>query len=123
VVGIYQWLERNQFERTDILCGWAVNLISQGDTLPARPVASEELIAALGRATYAFRGDRLLLEPKDQVKARLGYRRTMPCSRSPRAASGGAQWYYDRTEEWEAMRHSSRPGRGVLTEYDVLKGS
>ena len=32
-----------------------------------------ELIAALSRTTYSFRGDRLLLEPKDQVKLRLGY--------------------------------------------------
>jgi hypothetical protein len=35
--------------------------------------ASRELIAALSRTTYSFCGDRLLLEPKDQVKARLGY--------------------------------------------------
>jgi hypothetical protein len=32
-----------------------------------------ELLAALSQTTYAFRGDRLPLEPKEQVKARLGY--------------------------------------------------
>ena len=49
----------------------AVDWIRNGGALP--PDTSQELIAALTRTTYSFRGDRLLLEPKDQVKARLGY--------------------------------------------------
>src|SRR6476660_5456182 len=50
----------------------AVDWIRRGGVLPPGP-ASQELIAALSRTTYTFRGDRLLLEPNDQVKARLGY--------------------------------------------------
>jgi len=82
------------------------------------------MIAAFCRTTYSFRGDRLLLEPKDQVKARLGY--------SPDDADAFAltfaqpvaarQWYYDRTEEEWARRRRGRPGR-VRVEYNVLKGA
>ena len=50
----------------------AVDWIRKGGALPPGE-ASRELIAALSRTTYSFCGDRLLLEPKDQVKARLGY--------------------------------------------------
>ncbi len=52
----------------------AVEWIKQGGALP--PETAEgipELIAALSQTTYSFRGDRLLLEPKEQVKARLGH--------------------------------------------------
>ena len=47
----------------------AIEWIKAGGALPDAP----ELIAALSQTTYSFRGDRLLLEPKDQIKARLGY--------------------------------------------------
>jgi phage terminase large subunit len=47
----------------------AVEWIKAGGALPDCP----ELIAALSQTTYSFRGDRLLLEPKQQIKARLGY--------------------------------------------------
>jgi phage terminase large subunit len=50
----------------------AVEWIRRGGQLPPGG-ASDELIAALSQTTYSFRGDRLLLEPKEQVKARLGY--------------------------------------------------
>ena len=50
----------------------AVDWIRRGGQLPPGG-ASHELIAALSQTTYSFRGDRLLLEPKEQVKARLGY--------------------------------------------------
>ncbi len=50
----------------------AVEWIRRGGQLPPG-AASHELIAALSQTTYSFRGDRLLLEPKEQVKARLGY--------------------------------------------------
>ena len=49
----------------------AVDWIRKGGALPAD--TSQELIAALTRTTYSFRGDRLLLEPKDQVKALTEY--------------------------------------------------
>jgi phage terminase large subunit len=98
----------------------AVDWIRRGGALPPGP-ASQELIAALSRTTYSFRGDRLLLEPKDQVKARLGY--------SPDDADAfvltfaqpvaGRERFYDPTMEWEAMRRRSRPGR-VIVDYDPL---
>lgn len=47
----------------------AVNWIKAGGAIPDVP----ELIAALTQTTYTFKGDRLLLEDKDQVKIRLGY--------------------------------------------------
>ena len=88
-----------------------------------RPQASHELIAALSQTTYSFRGDRLLLEPKEQVKARLGY--------SPDDADAfvltfaqpvaARERYYDRTMEAVGMRRRWRPGR-CLVEYDLLKG-
>ncbi len=46
----------------------AVDWIRKGGALPQCP----ELVAALGQTTYSFRGDRLLLEPKEQVKQQLG---------------------------------------------------
>ena len=79
------------------------------------------LIAALTHIPYSFRGDRLLLEPKDQVKARLGY--------SPDDADAfaltfaqpvaGRDLYYDRTMEAVGMRRRWRPGQ-CLVEYDPL---
>src|SRR5437763_10138096 len=50
----------------------AIEWIRAGGALPAG-AASAELIAALSQTTYGFHGDRLLLERKEQVKARLGY--------------------------------------------------
>jgi hypothetical protein len=50
----------------------AVEWIRRGGALPPGE-ASAELIAALTQTTYSFAGDRLLLEPKDLIKARLGY--------------------------------------------------
>jgi hypothetical protein len=47
----------------------AVQWIKDGGALPECP----ELLAALTQTTYTFRGDRLLLEPKAQVKIKLGY--------------------------------------------------
>ena len=48
----------------------AVEWIKSGGALPP---GCDELIAALSQTTYGFRGDRLLLEPKEQVKQRLGF--------------------------------------------------
>jgi len=47
----------------------AVDWIKHGGALPPCP----ELLAAMTQTTYTFKGDRLLLEPKDEVKAKLGY--------------------------------------------------
>ncbi len=38
-----------------------------------RPAEVAELLAALTATTYTFQGDRFLIEPKDQVKRKLGY--------------------------------------------------
>lgn len=48
----------------------AVTWIKRGGQLPPD---SAELIAALSQTTYSFQRDKLLLEPKENVKARLGY--------------------------------------------------
>lgn len=47
----------------------AVEWIKRGGTLPPSP----EITAALTQTTYTFKGDRLLLEPKENIKAKLGY--------------------------------------------------
>lgn len=47
----------------------AVQWIKDGGQLPPIP----ELSAALTQTLYTFRGDRLLLEPKEEVKIKLGY--------------------------------------------------
>jgi hypothetical protein len=90
----------------------AVEWIRRGGQLPPGS-ASHELIAAMSQTTYSFRGDRLLLEPKEQVKARLGYSPDDADAfaltfAQPVAAGGG----------YGGPR--GRPGR-ALTEYDVLK--
>lgn len=52
----------------------AVNWIMQGGQLPPMDTPGmAELTAALSRTTYTFKGDRMLLEPKEMVKERLGY--------------------------------------------------
>ena len=47
----------------------AVEWIKNGGALPECP----ELLAALTQTTYMFKGDKLLLEDKDMVKAKIGY--------------------------------------------------
>lgn len=46
-----------------------VEWIRRGGALPESP----ELLAGLTQTTYTFRGDRLILEPKDDIKIKLGY--------------------------------------------------
>jgi phage terminase large subunit len=47
----------------------AIEWIKRGGALPK----SNELLRALTQTTYVHRGDRLLLEDKDQIKEKLGY--------------------------------------------------
>ena len=86
-----------------------VQWIKAGGQLPAH---CPELIAALSQTTYSFRGDRLLLEPKDQVKARLGY--------SPDDADAFVLTF----AQPAARRRTDGAGaRGrVVHEYDPLEG-
>ena len=94
-----------------------VEWIKKGGAIPEIP----ELIAALSQTTYSFRGDRLLLEPKEQVKARLGY---SPDDADALAltfaqAVAGRPVYYDRT--MEGLAHMQRSRRAFcITEYDPL---
>lgn len=48
----------------------AVEWIRNGGALPPN---TDELLAAMTQTTYAFKGDRLILEPKESIKAKLGY--------------------------------------------------
>jgi hypothetical protein len=101
----------------------AVQWIKNGGALPPQ---CPELIAALSGTTYSFRGDRLLLEPKDQVKARLGY---SPDDADALALTfaqpvAGRQVYTDsagQTYTLDDRHRSSGPVRRFcLTEYDPL---
>jgi hypothetical protein len=83
----------------------AVEWIKAGGALPPD---CAELIAALSQTTYSFRGDRLLLEPKEQVKSRLGY--------SPDEADAFALTFAQ-----PAVQRGPRGGIGrCLVDYDVL---
>ena len=84
----------------------AIEWIKAGGALPDCP----ELVAALSQTTYSFRGDRLLLEPKEQVKARLGY--------SPDDADALALTFAQPVARRDPYaRHT--PGR-VIVDYDPL---
>lgn len=47
----------------------AVDWIKRGGAMPE----SAELLSAATQTTYTFKGDRVLVEPKEQIKARLGF--------------------------------------------------
>jgi phage terminase large subunit len=93
----------------------AIQWIKDGGALPDCP----ELIAGLSQITYSFRGDRLLLEPKEQLKQRLGY--------SPDEADAFALTFaekvaarprfHDRTMEGLAFLQSRRPNF-YIHDYD-----
>ncbi len=93
----------------------AIEWIKRGGAIPDVP----ELIAALSQTTYSFRGDRLLLEPKDQLKLRLGYSPDDADALALTFAQPVANRpvYYDRTDEGIALMASRRPGM-CITEYD-----
>jgi phage terminase large subunit len=99
----------------------AIEWIRHGGALPDCP----ELVAALSQTTYSFRGDRLLLEPKEQLKQRLGYSPDEGDAFALTFAQPVAARpvYYDLTHEvyvrnQRALRRG-RPGM-CLTEYDPL---
>ena len=93
----------------------AVDWIRRGGQLPPGG-ASHELIAALSQTTYSFRGDRLLLEPKEQVKSRLGY--------SPDDADAFVLTFAQPVTAGAGYGYGSprgKPGR-ALVDYDPLEG-
>lgn len=55
-------------KRTEMMFDF-VEWIKSGGALPECP----ELTAALTQTTYTFKGDKLIIEPKELIKARLGY--------------------------------------------------
>ncbi len=55
-------------KRTEIIFE-LVNWIKRGGALPYSP----EMIASLTETTYTFKGDSLIIEPKELIKERLGY--------------------------------------------------
>jgi hypothetical protein len=97
----------------------AVQWIKDGGQLPPDP-ESAGLIAALSQTTYSFRGDRLLLEPKELVKARLGhspddadaFALTFAQSVAPRTV------FADRTMAFDAYRTARASAGRVEHEYD-----
>ncbi len=84
----------------------AVQWIRGGGALPPD---CPELIAALSQTTYSFRGDRLLLEPKEQVKSRLGY--------SPDDADAFVLTFAQPATRGGGYGRRGTPGR-VLVDYD-----
>src|SRR5262249_7181312 len=84
----------------------AIEWIKSGGALPPD---CPELIAALSQTTYSFRGDRLLLEPKEAIKQRLGH--------SPDEAAAFALTFAQ-----PAVRGQGRGPvrRFCLMDYDVL---
>ena len=100
-----------------------VQWIKNGGALPDVP----ELVAALSQTTYSFRGDRLLLEPKEQVKARLGY---SPDDADALALTfaqpvAGRPVYIDSAGQSYALderpSYSGPARRFCITEYDPLE--
>lgn len=68
--------DRRYFNRRAEMYFLTIEWVKAGGALPALP----ELVAELSQTNYTFKGDALLLEPKDVVKAKLG--------RSPDLADG-----------------------------------
>lgn len=95
-----------------------IEWIKAGGAIPDVP----ELIAALSQTTYSFRGDRLLLEPKEQIKQRLGY---SPDDADALALTfaqpvAGRAVYYDRTMEGLAILDRRKPAM-CESEYDIFE--
>ena len=86
----------------------AVEWIKRGGALPESP----ELLAALTATTYTFHGDRFLIEPKDQVKRKLGY--------SPDEADAFVLTFAEKVSSRRELERSLRPAR-VKYKYDPFR--
>ncbi len=85
----------------------AVQWIKSGGAMPDDPRADRGAVGT----TYSFRGDRLLLEPKEQVKARLGY---SPDDADALALTfaqpvAGREIYYDSAMQRHTMEERAPP--------------
>lgn len=83
-----------------------VEWIKRGGQLPPIP----ELTAALTQTTYTFKGDRLLLEPKDAVKVKLGY--------SPDHADALVQTFAEPVSSPRITLPTPAARRRIQAEYD-----
>jgi hypothetical protein len=90
------------FNKRTEMCFEFVEWIKRGGAVPE----SNELLAALTQTTYTFKGDRLILEPKEDIKAKLGY--------SPDEADAAALTFAQ-----PVMARSYRPyHRPIAVEYN-----
>jgi phage terminase large subunit len=96
--------ERYYNKRTEMYFD-AIDWIKRGGALPPSP----EITAALTQTTYSFKGNRLLLEPKEMIKAKLGY--------SPDETDGFVLTF---AEPVTAQKRSRAPKQNVA-DYDVMR--
>ena len=80
------------------------------DQARRRAADSPELLAALTLTTYSFKGDRLILEPKEDIKAKLGY--------SPDEADAAALSF---AHPVSVPDHRPRYYRPMEVEYDPFR--
>lgn len=104
----------------------AVQWIKDGGALPNVP----ELVAAFTQTTYTFQKDRLLLEPKESVKVKLGYSPddadafvlTFAEPVTPRARSMPINRPAHRAQtEWNPYAERSSLGDAVSQSYDPFR--
>jgi phage terminase large subunit len=101
-----------------------VEWIKRGGAMPE----SDELLAALTQTTYTFKGDRFLLEPKEQVKEKLGYSpddfdAAILTFAEPVTATRTAvrRDPYRAQTEYDPFAAQAQPGR-ALADYDPYAG-
>jgi phage terminase large subunit len=90
----------------------AIQWVKRGGALPE----SAELLSALTATTYCFKGDRFLLEPKDDVKAKIGF--------SPDEADAFALTFAQRViskREQERSRFRGLRGRSAVQDWDPFR--
>ena len=61
-------LDGRYYNRRAEMCFLAAEWVKKGGCLPDDP----DLVAEMSQTTYTFKGDRLLIEPKEIIKAKLG---------------------------------------------------
>lgn len=102
-----------------------VEWVKRGGVLPNIP----ELLAAMSQTTYSFHGDKLLIEPKDAIKTKLGYSPdhfdalmltfaapVLRATRGPFGAKSRHEIEYD-----PLSREKTLPGYGPQPDYDYQR--
>ena len=87
----------------------AIQWIKRGGALPE----SAELLSALTATTYCFKGDRFLLEPKDDIKAKIGF--------SPDEADAFALTFAQRVISKREQERSRFRRRSAVQEWDPFR--